>query len=179
MKKVSIVAFGIILAGFFFAFSQTDSLHMKMKKTPAENDEYLHAMEVLDKNVLENAKALIHRLQTKETVFMQTAKFQCNEIGICLDTSDDYLTRLQKTTDIAMDEIQVAYYNGLHQHYRNAIKAHQALKAELLKPSPVNSIIKMNTFTIYGEITQADSERVEMQRKMDSKKPELQPVKKI
>jgi hypothetical protein len=178
VKKFTIVALGIVLAGFFLAFSQNDSMHLKLKKTLVENDEYLHALEVLDKNVLENAKVLIRRVQTKETIFMQTANFQCNEIGICLDTSVDYLTRLQKSTDIAMDEIQVAYYNGLHKHYRNAIKAHEALKAELLKPSPANSIVKMNVLTIYGEIAQADSERVKMQKKIDSKKPENQPVKK-
>lgn len=171
MKTTPFAALCIVMVGFFTVFSQQDSLHLKFKKALSDNDEYLHAIEALDKNVLENAKVLIHNLQTKEAIFLQTASYQCAEMGKCLETSEEYLTRLQKTTDMAMDEIQVSYYAGLHQHYRNAIKAREAFKEELSKASPTKSVLEMNALTIYGEITKASNEQKAMQKKMDIKGP--------
>jgi hypothetical protein len=173
MKTTPFAALCIVLVGFVAVFSQQDSLHSKFKKALTDNDEYLHAIEVLDKNILENAKVLIHDLQTKKAILLQTASYQCDEMGKCLATSEDYLTRLQKTTDIAMDEIQVAYYAGLHQHYRNAIKAREALKKELSKASPTSSVLEMNAFTIYGEITKANNEQKAMQKEMNIKEPDI------
>lgn len=178
MKTSPFAALCIVLVGFFTVFSQQDTLHLKLKKALAENDEYLHALETMDKNVIENARVLIHNLQTKKALFLQTANYHSDEIGKSLTLSEDYLTRLQKTTDIAMDEIQVAYYAGLHKHYRNAIKAHEALRLELTKASPVNSVIEMNALYIYSEISKADSEQKELQHKMKIKEPEIQPRKK-
>lgn len=173
LKKVTIATLGIIVAGFLTAFSQQDTTQAKFKLALDKNDEYLHVMESMDKNVIENAKVLIHNLQTKKALFLQTANFCSDEMGRCLDTSEAYLSRLQKATDIAMDEIQVVYYAGLHQHYVNAIKARDTLKAELAKGSPVNSKVKMNAFTIYGEIMKAEDEQKKMQEKMNIKEPSI------
>jgi anion-transporting ArsA/GET3 family ATPase len=173
MKTTPFAALCIVMVGFFAVFSQQDTLHLKLKKSLAENDEYLHALEAMDKNVIENAKVLVHNLQTKKALFLQTANYHSDEIGRSLASSEDYLTKLQKVTDIAMDEIQIAYYAGLHQHYRNAINAHETLKAELAKASPTNSVIEMNALTIYSEITKADNEQKEMQHKMNIKEPAI------
>jgi len=178
MKTTLFASLGILLVGFLMAFSEQDSLHLKLKAALADNDEYLQSLEVLDKNVMENAKVLVHNLRSKARIFMETANGECDEMGRCLQTSEDYLTQLQKRTDIAIDEISVAYYAGLHKHYRNAIKARTALKAELSKASPANAALEMNALTIYSEIAQADSEQQAMQKKLNIEEPTIKEQKK-
>lgn len=116
-------------------------------------------------------------MKTKKALFLETANLQCDEMGRCLASSEDYLTRLQKVTDIAMDEIQVVYYAGVHKHYQNAIKAHEALKVELAKAAPAKTVVQMNALTIYNEITSAETERNELQHKMNISAPEMKPEK--
>jgi len=174
MKMVLYAALSMVLTSFFAAFPQDDTMSLgQWKKTLAANDEFLHALEVMDKNLLENAKALIHNLQTKKTVFLEMAKYHADEIGRGLASSENYLHKLQKATDIALDEIQIAFLAELHQHYRKAMEEHRALQAELIKASPATSVLIMKATNIYSEISKAESEQIELELKMEIKKPGL------
>jgi hypothetical protein len=184
MKKRTILSIVFLLAGFFYAFPQNDSAQKKTlsvenwKKALVENDEFLHALKVMDNNIIENAKVLVHNMRTKKALFFETAKYHSDEIGRTLAASEDYLTQLQKKTDIAMDEIQVVYYAGLHQHYKKAIEESRALQDELIKATPATAVIEMEALTIYSEISKAESEQTDLERKMDIQEPQIGPQEK-
>jgi hypothetical protein len=175
MKMIPYMAFGVILATFFSVSSQKDSVSLeRWKQAFSENDEYLHALEVNDHNILENAKVLIHNLQTKKKVFVEIAKFNSEEIKRSLNSSEAYLDRLEKATDLAMDAMQLGYFADLHKHYRMAIEKQKAMQEELVKASPATAAIVMNAQHIYSEILKAGTEQIELERKMDIKVPEMQ-----
>jgi hypothetical protein len=113
-------------------------------------------------------------MQTKKTAFFEMAKHHSDEIGRSLATSEDYLTRLQKTTDIAMDEIHIAYFAGLHQHYRKAIEDHRAIQEELIKKSPATSVIIMNAMRIYAEVQKAGKEQKSLEVELKIKEPGIE-----
>jgi hypothetical protein len=158
----------------FASFSQTNSPAPAAgdKKSLASSDEVIHTLLVLDRNVLENAKVLIHDLETKETLYNETARFHAEEMGRSLNQSESYLSRIGKATDLAIDEIGIGYLAGLHRHYLNAIAAQRAIQEELGRPSPAKKVLRMKTAVIYAELKKAEVEQLEFDTKEGIKEPE-------
>lgn len=184
MKTIAKVTISLVLLCFFSGVAQTaspvkDTLSLeRWKKSLNENDDFLHVLKIMDNNVIENAKVLIYSMQKKKALFFEITKYNSEEIGRNLASSEEYLNMLQKRTDIAMDEIQIAYYAGLHQHYKKAIEQSRALQAELIKVAPVSSIIEMAALSIYSEVSKAENEQIELENKMDIHGPEIKIQKK-
>lgn len=179
MKIYPVMGIMIVLCAFVLSGSQTgDSSMVRWKKSMSENDEYIHALLAADRNVLENAKVLIHDLVTKKAIFNEMALYHTDEMGRSLKASEQYLTLLEKATDIAMDEIYVGYLTGLHKHYTYALEQLGEIQAELKKALPGKSVIIMKTTTIYAEMKNAESEQTKMNERMDVKEPEEPTVKK-
>ena len=163
----------IAVAVAFTSYSQGISISAApAKKSLAESDEAIHTLLVLDRNTIENAKVLVHDLATKQVLYNETALYHANEIGRSLDASEGYLTRLGTATDIAIDEIGVAYLTGLHRHYVKAIGEQREMAAELAKPAPAKSVLMMKATVIYSEMKKAESEQLEMDSKEGIKEPE-------
>jgi hypothetical protein len=163
---------------FLVAAQSNDSLVLRWKKAMADNDEYIHALLITDKNVLNNAKVLIHNIETKQKLFNEMAQYHSDEIGRSLRSSEDYLDKLEKATDIALDRIGVQYLAGLHKHYRYAIEQQKEIQAELQKASPEKSIIKMKAVVIYAEMKKAEDEQIKIDKTAGVAEPgEPGPVK--
>jgi hypothetical protein len=179
MKNYQPAGIIILLCSVFLASAQSnDSLVVRWKKAMAENDEYIHALLVIDKNVLDNAKVLIHNIGTKQKLFTEMAQYHSDEMARSLHSSESYLDRLEKATDIALDEIGVQYCAGLHKHYRYAIEQQRGIQAELKKALPEKSVIKMKTVVIYAEMKKAEDEQKKMNEKAGVAEPgEPGPVK--
>jgi hypothetical protein len=157
----------------FAAYAQiNDSAVMRWKKAMADNDEYIHAILSADRNVIENTKVLLHNLETKKVIYNTMAIYHTDEMGRSLHSSEQYLTLLEKATDIAMDEIYVRYLKGLHSHYANALAQLSGIQAELKKGVPEKSVIKMKATVIYAEMKKAEAEQLNMHEKMGVKEPE-------
>lgn len=172
MKTVVLITAGILLVALSAAFSQSDTLSKeRWKELVVANDEYIQALIVLDKNVLENAKVLIHAFKTKRSASIEMARYHTSEIGRSLAASQDYLTRLQKATDIVMDEIQIAHLAGLHKHYQKAIGDHKVLQDELIKATPATAVIVMKAQEIYSEMEKAEKVQIDLHLKMEKKVP--------
>jgi hypothetical protein len=172
MRKISGFVAGVLIATFPQVWAADDSSQLeRWKKVLSDNDEYLHALQVQDRNVLENAKVLIHNLRTKPTPDLAMAKYHSDEIGRSLHASDDYLTRLSKETDIAIDRIHLAYLVDLHAYYKRAIEIHGKLQEELIKASPTTSVVVMNALKIYAEMEKAGKEQIDLDLKADIKEP--------
>jgi hypothetical protein len=133
-----------------------------VKKSLYENDQAIHVLLVLDENTLQNAKVLIHDLETKGVVNAKTAGFHSNEMRRSLNTSEEYLAGLENATDVALDEMQLRYLAGLHEHYLNAIAEQKALDLELARPNPERSFIRMKALHIYAEMKSAKGEQLKM-----------------
>jgi hypothetical protein len=110
-------------------------------------------------------------MQTKTTANMAIATYHSNEMGRSLAESEDYLTRLEKATDKAMDMMQLGYLVDLHKYYQKAIQEQKLLQAELLKASPAKSVILMKATAIYAEMEKAGQKQVDLDLKMDIKEP--------
>jgi hypothetical protein len=166
---------GVVAMLFAIVFSNTqanDTLMARWKMAMNENDEYLHALLAADRNVLENAKVLIHNLDTKKAFSNEMAAYHAEEIARGLRSSESYLDRLERATDIALDEIGVRYLAGLHQHYTNAMEQERAIQSELRKTSIEKSIIKMKAVVVYAEIKKAAEEQTEIDKKAGIMAPE-------
>ena len=85
--------------------------------------------------------------------------------GQGLQSSESYLDRLEKATDIALDQISVQYLAGLHKHFRNAFEKQGEIQAELKKEAPEKSVIKMKAVVIYAEMKKAEDEQTKMNEK--------------
>jgi hypothetical protein len=176
MKRSGIIGISVvtsvILCAVFLSNSQiNDSAVIRWKKAVQENDEYIHALLTADRNVLENTRDLIHDLGTKKAIFNEMALYHTDEMGRSLKASEQYLTLLEKATDIAMDEIYVRYLKGLHNHNTNALEQLREIQAELKKAAPGKSLIIMKATTIYAEMKKAEEEQVKMHEKMEIKEP--------
>jgi hypothetical protein len=172
MRKYLSFAFAVMIAAFSRVQAGEDSSQLdRWKRALAANDEYLHALQVLDRNVMQNAQTLIHNLRTKSRVNLEMAKYHSDEIGRSLATSDSYLTRLSKATDIAIDKIHLAFLIDLHSYYKKAIADHKQLQEELVKASPATSVLIMKALAIYSEMEKAGKEHIDLDTKMDIKEP--------
>jgi hypothetical protein len=178
MKKYVFLAIAGVLLGAFIAVSQNnDSALIRWKKAMADNDEYIHALMTADRNVLENAKALIHDLKTKKAVFEKITQYHVDEMGRSINASEFYLTEMTKATDIAIDQIYVGYLNDLHRYYRKSLEELSGIQAELKKTPPQKSVITMKATTIYAEMKKAENEQIRMHGKMGIEEPgEPEPV---
>lgn len=178
MKTIIVTAASVMLAGFIAAYPQDDTSKIAhWKQALSDNDEYLHALSVLDKNVMENAKVLIHNIETKRSANYEIAKNHSAEIARSLAASENYLTRLEKATDQALDAMQLGYLADFHQHYRKAIEEQLMLQEELIKASPAKSVIVMKAKAIYAEMEKAGKEQIDLDLKMEIKEPGV-PVQK-
>jgi hypothetical protein len=171
-----VLFFAIMISVSTWADTDTVSYN-RWRKAMSENDSYLRLLQVLDNNVRENAAALILTMQKKRTTFMETAPYHSAEIGRSLAASQEYLDRLSRVSDIALDEIGIAYFAGLHRHYRKAIEEQKAIQAELIKQSPVTDFIIMKAQIIYSEMAEAGAEQIEIKRKLDIKEPVFPRIK--
>jgi hypothetical protein len=172
MKTIKFIGLIAIATATFSSAQGGANSAMPLKRSLAESDEVIHSLLVLDKNVIENAKVLIHDLRTKQALYNESALYHTNEIGRSLNTSEDYLSRLGKATDVAIDEIGIGYLAGLHKHYVKAIDEQRALKDELAKGVPEKSVLLMKATVIYAEMKKAESEQLEMDRSAGIKEPE-------
>ncbi|MGA2506400.1 MAG: hypothetical protein ABSF80_02885 [Chitinispirillaceae bacterium] len=173
MRSFQRVALILAACVFFAAYAQiNDSVVVRWKKAMADNDEYIHAILSADRNVIENTKVLLHNLESKKVIYNTMALYHTDEMGRSLHSSDQYLTLLEKATDIAMDEIYVRYLKGLHTHYANALAQLSGIQAELKKGVPEKSVIKMKATVIYAEMKKAEAEQLNMHEKMGVKEPE-------
>jgi len=160
MKTVGMGIFSlVVIAASVISISSGD---MRNKKGLYENDQVIHTLLVLDRNTLENAKVLIHDLETKGVVHLKTAGFHSSEMLRSLNASEAYLGGLENATDIALDEMQLRYLAGLHRHYLNAIAEQKELDRELAGVAPSREIIKMRTLHIYAEMKKAEKEQLQM-----------------
>lgn len=172
MKASILAAVGLVTLLVHPVIPQNETIPLaQWKQTLSDNDEYLHALQVMDRNTIENAKALIHNIQTKEAANIAIATYHSDEMGRSLASSEDYLTRLEKATDKAMDAMQLGYLVDLHRYYQKAIQEQKLLQAELLKASPAKSVILMKAMAIYAEMNKAGKEQVDLDLKMDIKEP--------
>jgi hypothetical protein len=172
MKTSFLTATTVLLSALFISGSPVvDSATVRWKKAMADNDEYIHSILAADRNVLENAKVLIHDLETKKAVYNEMALYNTDEMGRSLDASEQYLTKLEKATDIAMDVIYVKYLKGLHQHYLYSLEQVKAIQAELKKSPPEKSVITMKATVIYAEMKKAEEEQIKMHEKMGISEP--------
>ena len=71
----------LVCVAFMVNGQANDTLIVRWKKAMAENDEYIHALLAADRNVLENAKVLIHNIVTKQKLFNEMAQYHSDEIG--------------------------------------------------------------------------------------------------
>ena len=134
MRSFQRVAMILAACVLFAVYAQiNDSATVRWKKAMADNDEYIHAILSADRNVLENTKVLLHNLETKKAIYNTMALYHTDEMGRSLHASEQYLTLLEKATDIAMDEIYVRYLKGLHIHYANALAQLSGIQIELKK----------------------------------------------
>jgi hypothetical protein len=162
-----------LLAITFASYGQSGSTAPAPdKKRIAESDEVIHSLVVLDKNVIENAKVLIHDLKTRTAIRHETARRHIDEIDRSLAASESYLAKLENASDIAIDEIGLAYFAGLHKHYQNAIAQEKAIRSELAKPKPEKSVLIMKATIIYSEAKKAESEQLELDRRAGIMEPE-------
>jgi hypothetical protein len=174
MKKYPFIGILIVLSAAFMSGSQTyDSAVVRWKKAMADNDEYIHALLAADRNVLENAKALIHNLKTKEAFFKDMARYHADEMGRSLSASDRYLSAMTNATNIAIDEIYVRYLADLHRHNLKALGELREIKAELKKSKPGKTVIIMKATTIYAEMKESEEEQLKMDEKMEVREPEV------
>lgn len=172
MKALILGAVGLVTLLVYPVIPQNDTIPLvQWKQALSDNDEYLHALQVMDRNTIENAKALIHNMQTKATANMAIAIYHSDEMGRSLAESEDYLTRLEKATNKAMDAMQLGYLADLHRYYRKAIQEQKLLKEELIKVSPATSVIVMKATAIYAEMEKAGKEQIDLDLKMDIKEP--------
>ncbi len=170
MKAIGIGIFSaVVIAAGIISVTNGD---MRNKKSLYENDQVIHTLLVLDRNTLENAKVLIHDLETKGVVHLKTAGFHSSEILRSLNASEQYLGELENATDIALDEMQLRYLAGLHQHYLNAIAEQKELDRELAGVTPSREIIKMRALHIYAEMKKAEKEQLQMDSASGIKEPE-------
>jgi hypothetical protein len=173
MNKYPFIGILIVLSAAFISGSQTnDSAVIRWKKAMANNDEYIHALLTADRNVLENAKVIIHNLKSKEAFFNDIVRYHADEMGRSLNASDRYLTLMSKATDIAIDEIYVRYLADLHRHNLKSLEELKEIKVELKKAKPGRSVIIMKATTIYAEMKSAEEEQLKMHEKMEVKEPE-------
>lgn len=172
MRTVMSAGAALVLALVYLVIPQNDTISLaQWKQALADNDEYLHALQVMDRNTLENAKALIHNMQTEEAANIAIATYHSEEIGRSLASSEDYLTRLEKATKKAMDAMQLGYLADLHRYYQNAIKEQKLLQAELVKASPATSVIVMKAMAIYAEMEKAEKGHIDLDLKMGILEP--------
>jgi hypothetical protein len=172
MKKYSLAIMATVMFAAFMAVSQTnDSAVVRWKKAMADNDEYIHALLTADRNVLENAKALIHDLKTKKAVFDKITQYHVDEMGRSITASEFYLTEMTKATDIAIDQIYIGYLNDLHRYYRKSLEELSGIQAELKKTPPQKSVITMKATTIYAEMKKAEDAQIRMHGKMGIEEP--------
>jgi hypothetical protein len=172
MKTSILAAVGLAMLLVYPAIPQNDTITLaQWKQALSDNDEYLHLLQVLDRNTIENAKALIHNMETKKTANVAIATYHSIEIGRSLAASEDYLTRLEKATDKAMDAMQAGYLVDLHRYYRKAIQEQKLLQEELVKVSPATSVIVMKAAAIYAEMEKAGKEQIDLDLKMEIKQP--------
>jgi hypothetical protein len=170
MKAIGIGIFSaVVIAAGIISVTNGD---MRNKKSLYENDQVIHTLLVLDRNTLENAKVLIHDLETKGVVHLKTAGFHSSEMLRSLNASEQYLGELENATDIALDEMQLRYLAGLHQHYLNAIAEQKELDRELAGVTPSREIIKMRALHIYAEMKKAEKEQLQMDSASGIKEPE-------
>jgi hypothetical protein len=173
MKTYPFMVIMIMLFSSFMSGSQTDdSALVRWKKAMSENDEYIHALLVADRNVLENAKVIIHNLKSKKAVYNAMVQYHTDEMGRSLETADRYLAMMSKATDIAVDAIYVRYLADLHHHNVRSLEVLREIKAELKKSKPGKSVIIMNATTIYAEMKSAEEEQLKMHEKMEVSEPE-------
>lgn len=173
MRNFQRIAMILAACALFVAYAQVnDSATVRWKKAMADNDEYIHAILSADRNVLENTKVLLHNLETKKVLYNTMALYHTDEMGRSLHSSEQYLTLLEKATDIAIDELYVRYLKGLHSHYTNAIAQLSGIQAELKKGVPEKSVITMKATVIYAEMKKAEVEQLNMHGKMGLKEPE-------
>jgi hypothetical protein len=172
MKASVLAAVGLVTLLVYPAIPQIDTIPLvQWKQALSDNDEYLHALQVMDRNTMENAKALIHNMQTEAKANMAIATYHSNEMGRSLAESEDYLTRLEKATNKAMDAMQLGYLADLHRYYRKAIQEQKLLKEELIKVSPATSVIVMKATSIYAEMEKAGKEQIDLDLKMGILEP--------
>jgi uncharacterized protein YoxC len=172
MKKYPLIVVALILIASFMAVSQTgDSVLVRWKNAMADNDEYIHALLTADRNVLENARALIHDLKTKKAVFEKITQYHVDEMGRSIKASEFYLTEMTKATDIAIDQIYIGYLNNLHRYYRKSLEELSGIQAELKKTPPQKSVITMKATTIYAEMKKAEEEQIKMHGNMGVEEP--------
>ncbi len=170
--SIFLAAGGLAMLLVSSGIPQDDTISLaRWKQALSENDEYLHVLQVLDRNTIENAKVLIHNIESKKPANIEIAKHHSDEIGRSLAASEDYLIRLEKATDKAMDAMHFSYLADLHRYYRKAIQEQQLLKGELIKASPATSVIVMKATAIYAEMEKAQKEQVNLDQKMDIKQP--------
>ena len=173
MKTYLFVAMMMVLFTSFISESQiNDSAVVRWKKAMSDNDEYIHALLTADRNILDNAKALIHNLKTKRKVYNGVALYHADEMGRGLNASERYLTLMSKATDIAIDEIYVRYLADLHRHNVRSLAELREIKAELKKAKPGKSVIIMKATTIYAEMKNAEEDQLKMLEKMEIREPE-------
>ncbi len=167
-RGIGMVSMVVMAAGIFSASNG----EMLKKKSLYESDQVIHTLLILDKNAIENAKVLIHDLETKGIIHAQTAGFHSSEILRSLNASEQYIAGLESATDIALDVMQLRYLAGLHQHYLRAIEEQKDLDRELAKPYPERSYITMKTLRIYAEMKKAEREQLQMDSTSGIKEPE-------
>ena len=172
MKKSILAAIGLVMLLVYPVIPQDDTIPLAVwKQALSENDEYLHALQVMDRHTIENAKALIHNMRTEEAANIEIATYHSDEIGRSLAASEDYLTRLEKATEKAMDVMQLGYLVNLHRYYQKAIKEQKLLNEELIKASPATSVIVMKALAIYSEMEKAGKEQIDLEFKMGILEP--------
>jgi hypothetical protein len=178
MKSTHMAGILAVLVGGGVVLSQVvDSASDQWKKAFSESDEYIHALQAADKNVIEHAKIVIHNLDTKKALFVQMLQEQNEEMGKSLNSSESYLDRWAKATDLAMDALEIRYMAGLHKHYQIALQQQREIMAELKKAAPEKALMKMKVMTIYSEMKKAEDERLLMDKKMGVEEPK-EPVNK-
>lgn len=172
MRTYTVMGITFVLIAAFLSSSQTnDSALIRWKKAMSDNDEYIHAILSADRNVLENAKVLIHNLETKEAVFNEMALYHVDEMGRSIQASEFYLAKMTKATDIAIDQIYIRYLNDLHRYYQKSLEQLRDIQAELKRSPPEKSVIKMKATVIYAEMKKAEEEQTKMHEKMGIAEP--------
>jgi hypothetical protein len=172
MKHAYLIGLGLILpACALLAQQPSDSAMSPRMQAISDNSEYLHALQMMDQTVLENAKILIHNLETRQARFDEMDMMHAREIERGLLSSQQYLDRLEKATDIVFDKIELTLLSGLHRHYLKAMEQQKLIQDELAKATPENSVISMKAAIIYAEMKKAGEEQKQMLQKMGIKEP--------
>ena len=103
----------LVVAAVSFSMAASGTA-ARLKAALSENDEIIHTLLLLDRNVKDHAMVFIHDLETKGVIRHETAGYHSTEMLRSLDTSEAYLVRLSNSTDIAIDAMGLSYLNGMH-----------------------------------------------------------------